>query len=312
MNFYGLSSKRRRGNPYEPLTWTQRTPDMGTTEVESVWYDGSSTWCAGGGYNAGFKTTVASDPTSTWTVSTVGGVNEFCNGGMCYDGTYWVTTAITSGDNGIWTAPDPAATWTHRGINSISFAEVFYDGSTNWVAAGVTGILHTATDPTGSWVSRTSGFGADRIYDVWYGNGVWVTVGENSKLFTATDPTSTWTSRANPFTGTITGVAYGNGIWTAVGYAGEMATAVDPTSTWTSRTSGFGATNIQCVAYGNGAWVAAGNSGTMTTATDPTDTWNIRTSSFGATLIKDVHYGSDGNWVAGGSTGKLATAVPGV
>jgi len=48
----------------------------------------------------------------------------------------------------------------------------------------------------------------------------------------------------------------------------------------------------------------------MTTATDPRDTWTSRTSSFGSDSINKVTY-DNGYWVAGGASGKLATAVSG-
>jgi len=187
---------------------------------------------------------------------------------------------------------------------------LFY-GNGVWVAGTFNGYIFTATDPAGTWTSRSNPFFSSNndIEDIFYGNSVWVAVGESNRLATATDPTSTWTGRISSFSVTINGVAYdGSSLWVAVGDTAELATATDPTSTWTQRTSSFTADNINGVAYGNGVWVAVGAAGKLATATDPTGTWTQRTSSFSTTEIFGVHYGN-GVWVAVGASGKLATAT---
>jgi len=159
-----------------------------------------------------------------------------------------------------------------------------------------------------TWTTRTSGFGTTRIYGVTYGDGLYVAVGDDGTMTTSTDGT-TWTTRTSGFgANVIRGVTYGDGLYVAVGDDGTMTTSTDGT-TWTTRTSGFGTTRIRGVTYGDGLYVAVGRDGKLTTSTDGT-TWTTRTSGFGTTHIRGVTYG-DGLYVAGGDSGKLTTSTDG-
>jgi hypothetical protein len=160
-----------------------------------------------------------------------------------------------------------------------------------------------------TWVSRTSGFGADNIFCAAYGNGLYVAGGTTGKLFTSTDGV-TWTSRTSNFgTETVLSIVYGNGLFVAVGGTGKLSTSTDGI-TWTSRTSGFGTSFIRGVTYGNGVFVAVGDAGKITTSTDGI-TWTSRTSNFGSTSINGVVYGN-GVYVAVGDLGKMDTSTDAV
>lgn len=155
---------------------------------------GSSTlayrWVAVG--TSGNLATSDSATASSWTARTSSfgttSVNAVASDGQ---GIY-----VAVGDAGkIATSPD-GITWTQRtnpfGSNSIG--SIAY-GNGIWVAAGnaaasVTQVA-TATDPTGTWTLRTTGFtGSGPL--VAFGGGLWV-MRQGNAVRTATDPTGTWT-----------------------------------------------------------------------------------------------------------------------
>jgi len=293
-----------------PVTWTARTPGF-TGTINSVGY-GNGLWVAIGA--SGALMTVA-NPTQAWSSGSPGW-GTYIKPSLAYYNGKWATV---SGDN-IFGVSDPTGAWTNSYYSHPStWVGVAY-GNGYWVAVGQTGKLRTATDPTSTWTSRTSGFGTTNINGVAYGNGNWVAVGYSGKIYTATDPTGTWSAATSSGFGTnaIYGVGYGNGNWVAVGYLGRIYTATDPTGTWSAAAaSGFTHT-IQNVAYGNGSWVAVGGSNAsfdkLSTAIDPTGTWTSRTSGFGVDdIIKNIACGNN-IWVAvgGDTTTLMSTAVPGI
>lgn len=144
------------------------------------------------------------------------------------------------------------------------------------------------TNGIATWTSQTSGFGANGIFGLAFGNSIYIAVGDAGTLYTSPDKV-TWTSRTSGFGASrIYGVAFGNGLFVAVGAAGKLFTSTDGI-TWTTRTSTFGATDILCVAYVNSLWIIGGASGTLASSTNGTS-WTSRTSTISGE-IRGIAYG---------------------
>jgi len=225
----------------------------------------------------------------TWTSRTPGAISSAMRG-VGYDGsTYWTAVnAATAGTSDLITSTD-AITWTIQETALNNMRDIDNDGTT-WTTVGDSGYMLTATDPTATWTSRTSGFGATGIQGVfWDGTTYWLAMGSSGTLTTATDPTGTWTSRTSSFGADFCrSCAFDGTTYVMVGGAGKLATATDPTGTWTQRTSSFGATDIRYVAYSPtlDLFCAVGASGKIGTAAgSDTTSWTQRTSPFGGGSI---------------------------
>jgi hypothetical protein len=155
-------------------------------------------------------------------------------------------------------------TWTTRlVIDSGKFKALATNGSTIYVAVGDGGYLYSSTDSGVTWSVRTSGFGANSINGIVYGNGIFVAVGQAGLISTSTDGV-TWTARtANVSTNSLKSVQYLNSNFIAVGGGGNGGTGGITTSTdgitWTKRTTPAGSPGTMLsVAYGNNYYVVAG------------------------------------------------------
>jgi len=312
MNFYGLSSKRRRSSG-PPETWTQNAdPSFDTDNIYFAFYGSDGYWVATGANNK--IATCNGVPTGTWTQRT----SNITSGAIFqshYADGYWLVVAqhgdyaYQSDPTGSWTKVDLASKF---GTNNILTVTSYL--SSVWIMAGGSGNLVYATnDPPTTWSSITSQFGTSSINRVVYENSLYVAIGADGKCSTSTNLT-TWTARTSSFsTDHIYDIGYGDGYWVTVGASGKMAYSTDPTSSFTQITGGnnpFSGTAIYGVGYGNGQWVAVGAGGKLATTDDPTGVWSLQTSSFGTDQIRNVAYGN-GYWVAVGGNGKLATAVNG-
>lgn len=226
----------------------------------------------------------------TWTSRTM---NATTLRGVAYDGTtYWTAvSADGAGSSELSTSTD-AITWTQQESALNSMRDIDNDGTT-WTTVGDSGYMLTATDPTGTWTSRTSGFGATNIAGVKYdGSTYWLAMGSSGVMTTATDPTGTWTVNSSAgtvfSTNQIRSMAFDGTTYVMVGDGGTLATATDPTGTWTARTSSFGTTFIRYVAYSADLdrFCAVGNDGKIATAEgSDTTTWTQRSSPFGGGSI---------------------------
>ena len=278
------------------VTWTTRTSNFGSTDINSVAY-GNNLWVAGGATGQLRSSTDA----ITWTTRT-SNFGNYTIYSVAYGNNLWVA----GGSFGEIRTSTDAITWTTQTSNfgSNHIRSVAY-GNNLWVVGGDFGQLRTSTDAI-TWTTRTSTFGFDAIRSVAYGNNLWVAGGNTGQLRTSTDGT-TWTTRTAEFGfNTIQSVTYGNNLWVAGGDFAKIRTSTDAI-TWTTRTSNFGYETIRSVTYGNNLWVAGGNSGQIRTSTDAT-TWTTRTSNFGNTRIQYVAYGNN-LWVAGGYFGQLRTSA---
>lgn len=80
---------------------------------------------------------------------------------------------------------------------------------------------------------------------------------------------------------------------------------------WQQASSPFGTTNVNALATNDeGQFVAVGSSGKIGVSTDVGFSWALQPSPFAESNIYAVGYG-DGIYVAGGSSGKLATSSDG-
>jgi hypothetical protein len=193
-----------------------------------------------------------------------------------------VLTADAASASGVkWATPTSGAiTWTLRTTGTSGFNAIAYNGSNLYVAVGGSGVLYSSTDGK-TWTSRTSGFGANQIYHVAYGNGLFVAVGATGLITTSTDGT-TWTARTSGFGSlNIYRALYANSIWVVVG-AGGGATNTGGVSyssdglTWTRKSQSLtvGA-NYYCVAWNGTNWIIGANNSTNNYlyASTPSGTW---------------------------------------
>lgn len=155
-----------------------------------------------------------------------------------YGNGYYVAAA----SSGVIATSTDGITWTANSSISTIFTTsavwtVTYSSTLNlFVAAGGSGLLATATNPTGTWTSRTSQFTTSAVYYV-----VWST---SLSLFIA------------------------------VGSSGKISTSPDGV-TWTAQTSGI-ATSIYAVAVSGTQIVAGGANATILRSTNGTAWTNAR------------------------------------
>ena len=194
------------------------------------------------------------------------------------------------------TAPEwgsSGTNWTYRATTTDSIRTIAYNGSNLYVAAGNGGSLYTSPDAI-TWTSRTSGFGAQDIRRVAFGNGLWVAVGSNGTITTSTDGT-TWTARtSNMSTNDINDVVYANSFWVAVGSGGGTTNDGGITystngTTWTRKSQSLtiGGTYFS-VAYNGTNWLIAADVSTNNYlyASTPSGTWTAAVAGSAVAMRK--------------------------
>lgn len=209
-------------------------------------------------------------------------------------------------------------TWNLRTLFPDSTRSVAYNGSNLYVAYGDAAYIYTSPDGI-TWTSRTSGFGADNIYRVAYGNGLWVAVGDAGKITTSTDGI-TWTARtSNMSTNQLSDVLYANSIWVVVGAGGGttntggLAYSTDGI-TWTRKSQSLTVGQSYYAVIWNGTnWVIGSDTNTNNHlyASTPSGTWTAA-STGGYDILRlfwdgtrTIFYGN--GWRYSTGTSSLAT-----
>jgi hypothetical protein len=220
----------------------------------------------------------------------------------------------TNGTTESWGTVTQPVTWTERLNPNTAWTAncIASNGSNIWVAAGDAGVLYSSTDSGVTWTLRTSGFGANSIRGLAYGNGIFVAVGAGGQCFSSTDGI-TWTSRAAGLAGNVlNNVRYVNSVFIicaagAAGGTGGIATSTDGI-TWTKRTTPAStSSNLYDVAYGNGYYVAVG----AFTTTAGIYSTNLSTwTALPTTITQDgmfIHYNGSGFFVHAGNATSFFT-----
>jgi hypothetical protein len=207
-----------------------------------------------------------------------------------------VLTADSSTATGLkWAAPTSSGVFTNGNLKSTAdtINQIAYNGTNLWVAVGAAGFLSTSTNGS-TWTSRTSGFGANSVNSIAFGNGIWVAVGAAGTITTSTDGT-TWTARtSNMSTNQINHIIYANGYFVAVGSGGGATNdggIISSTDgiTWTrkSQTLTVG-TTYHCVNWNGTNWqigATSNTNNTLSAGSDPQGTWTAATTNLSPTAI---------------------------
>jgi len=220
-----------------------------------------------------------------------------------------VLTAASGESTGLkWATPSTGLNWTPRLAASNAFYEIAYNGSNLYVAVGSSGNLYTSPDAL-TWTSRTSGFGANSIYGVGYGNGLFVAVGQNGTITTSTDGI-TWTARtSNMGTANIQSVIYANSTWVAVGANGGTLNTGGITYssdglTWTRKSQSVSVgSDYYDVVYNGTNWIVVANIATNNYlyASTPSGTWTVGATGSGGDIFHISWDGTRHLTVEGGS-----------
>jgi len=218
-------------------TWTSRTSSFGTDPIYGVASNGTSLYVA-----VGDNGKLATSPDAiTWTQRTSSfGTSTIKH--VAYGGGYWVavgqTAKVAYSTDGI--------NWTQKttGIGS-GFVNRVAWGNGLWVIGNSNGELWTATDPTGTWTSRTSTLTQISFIHYAPSQSVWVACGDTGTTgaLASSSDGLTWTARNSTFN-----ISSGTGLFASnssviAHYGSDGSLSVDiQTSTngtsWTNRTPG--------------------------------------------------------------------------
>jgi hypothetical protein len=257
---YGGDAATTDGGP----VWYASTPNIRTvtsatgfdlTAVQSIAYNGSNLYVAGGYKTGSNRPLYYSSDGQTWSAPASPGSNVLAN---CYSVAY---------ANGLWIA---GGRGSNNGVS---------DASENFL---------TSTD--GSNWTRRFGSGSNRIPGIIrriaYGNGRWVLAGNvtagTSNLMVSTDDAATWTVVVSPMpTLSLTGLTYGNGMWVLGGNRPNSPLYSSPDAvTWTAGTGVAAWQNVVNVYYspGSNMFLAMGNSASVALSSNGSE-WAVQGST---------------------------------
>jgi hypothetical protein len=224
----------------DAFNWTLRFTDTSARFFEKVVYK-NGTFVAVGDTNTGVNGIIAvSTDGTTWSLATnANGTNII---GVDYSPTLNLWLAVGS-TGGIWTATNPAGTWSYTTVGSVSRYCVIWDAVNSlWIAGGINALLETSTNGT-TWTSRSPA-GLSATADIWSideitGSGI-VAGGTEGTILTSTNGT-TWTIKSpgtNPLpdaVDSIYAVWYGeSGSVYVTGGVSMIYKSTDFCNTWTT------------------------------------------------------------------------------
>lgn len=236
-------------------SWTSRTSSFGSSDISGVASNGTNLYVAVGGSG---KLATSSDG-QTWTQQTSSFGTTSINS-VAYGNGVWVAVGQS---NKIATSTD-GVTWTQRttgGAGTEAWVSVQY-GNGVWVIFDNNGgAMRTATDPTGTWISRTSTITTGKVVHYARERAVWV-AGADAAVTTGAFASSTdgltWTARNAPTTTKIAWAAATNNASVVVMVTTDFGPPSSSTwqsstdgSTWTSRTPASSAVYVVASAVDN-------------------------------------------------------------
>jgi len=290
------------------ITWTARTTLTNSyVSLQSVVWNGSA-YVAVGLFGVYFT----SPDGVTWTQAKDVSFSDFygvsvINGKTIAFGT--TSSVILAGatrseilQNGFWNYTVSASSATNPRV-------IAYNGSSQYVAVGTSGVILTSPDGL-EWTGQSSSAFAN-FDKVQYVNGNYIVMGgngSNANLLTSNNGI-TWSSQTAG-TSIKNAAAFGAGVYVVVGATNTIMIdnifSSSDLATWTSRSAG--SLTFNDVIYANSLFVAVGGAGACYSSTDGI-TWTSR--SAGSTTFQRIIY-ENGLFVAVGSSGTIRTSTDGI
>ncbi|MDR1952354.1 MAG: hypothetical protein LBQ37_02420 [Elusimicrobiota bacterium] len=258
---------------------------------------------------------------------TVGAVEGF-SGGSINDIAFGAGYFVAVGDDGKIAYSSDAQSWVMIATDPFAGDDIytvefpnFTTASYNiFIAAGDKGKMFTAPNPTGTWTTRTSGFGASgkviRVRaagtpNTTYLYAVGLTTTASYGIYYSTNSTS-WGAITSQFAGTeVRDIAKHPTelITVAVGDGGKMSRSVNNTTFTLVPNTSFGVADIiYSVCWGNDKFYAVGSGGKVAHSPDGLVWTQDDDSSFGSSDIINILFNTD-RFIAASSDGKLGQAI---
>jgi len=256
--------------------WTSRTSSFGTTAIYAVASNGTNQYVAVGDTG---KLATSPDAT-TWTQRTSSfGTTLIRN--VAYGAGYWVAV----GDSAKVAYSTDGVTWTQvtTGITGTVLSVQWGNGL--WVIGSSSGAIYTATNPTGTWTSRTSTLGSVNGVFYYPPQSIWVAgtdTGTTTGALASSTDGLTWTARNIPNALASASIYFASNSSVLVAGVVPGALTIDVITstngtTWTDRTPAIVAGTLIASASDNLGLMALQGGG-LQSSSDGT-TWTSRTSA---------------------------------